>query len=187
MPRAGVTIQRIIDEAATIADEGGLHSVTLATLAQRLNVRVPSLYKHVSGLQDVHEQLAEQSRLELAEAMEQATIGRSGADAVRSLASALRRWALAHPGRYAATVRAQPPGTEPTVGTSRATFVLLRVVAGNEEDARDETIHAARTLRSALHGFIDLELHGGFGLPQGIEPSFDWLIDHIVPMVVSDG
>jgi AcrR family transcriptional regulator len=126
MPRAGVTTQRIIDEAARLADERGLDQVTLAQLAGRLGVRVPSLYKHVAGLQDVHELLADQCRSELASAMEQASIGRAGHSAVEAVAHAIRRWAHQHPGCYAATVSAHPAGEEPTGGTHRALQVFLK-------------------------------------------------------------
>ena len=34
-------------------------------------------------------------------------------------------------------------------------------------------------LRSALHGFITLELGGGFGLPDNLDRSFRLLIDGI--------
>ena len=53
MPRAGLTTQRVITEAATVADEVGLDRLTLAAVAQRCGVSLPGLYKHVSGLEEV--------------------------------------------------------------------------------------------------------------------------------------
>ncbi len=50
MPRAGLTPDRIISEAATVADEVGLDRLTLAAVAHRCGVSLPGLYKHVSGL-----------------------------------------------------------------------------------------------------------------------------------------
>ena len=38
-------------------------------------------------------------------------------------------------------------------------------------------MHATRAVRSALHGFVGLEAVGGFGLPQDVDPSYDWLVD----------
>ena len=40
-----------------------------------------------------------------------------------------------------------------------------------------DLVHAARTLRSALHGFVTLELHAGFGLDLNVGDSFDWMLD----------
>jgi hypothetical protein len=47
----------------------------------------------------------------------------------------------------------------------------------------EELIHRARALRSAIHGFIDLELREGFGLPVAIDRSFDWLVAELAKIV----
>jgi Tetracyclin repressor-like, C-terminal domain len=41
----------------------------------------------------------------------------------------------------------------------------------------DETVHATRAVRSALHGFVVLEAAGGFGLPQDVDESYARLVD----------
>ena len=41
----------------------------------------------------------------------------------------------------------------------------------------DETVHATRAVRSALHGFVTLEGAGGFGLPQDVDESYARLVD----------
>ena len=40
----------------------------------------------------------------------------------------------------------------------------------------DAAVHAVRTVRSALHGFVALEAAGGFGLPVDLDASFDRLV-----------
>jgi hypothetical protein len=40
----------------------------------------------------------------------------------------------------------------------------------------DEAIHATRAARSALHGFVSLEIERGFGLPQDVGHSFERLV-----------
>ncbi len=42
------------------------------------------------------------------------------------------------------------------------------------------TIHMVRILRSALHGFVSLELGQGFGLPLDLDETFRRLLDLIV-------
>jgi hypothetical protein len=37
-------------------------------------------------------------------------------------------------------------------------------------------VHAARGLRSALHGFVTLEAGGGFGFPLDLDDSYDRLV-----------
>ena len=51
MPRAGLSTASVIEAAADLADEIGYDALTLTALATRLGVAVPSLYKHVSGLE----------------------------------------------------------------------------------------------------------------------------------------
>jgi hypothetical protein len=38
-----------------------------------------------------------------------------------------------------------------------------------------QTVHAARYLRSAVHGFVSLESAGGFGLPVDLDQGFELL------------
>lgn len=57
-PRIGLTLPKIVETAVEIADANGIQEVTLASLAQRLGIRSPSLYNHVKGLQDVRNILA---------------------------------------------------------------------------------------------------------------------------------
>jgi AcrR family transcriptional regulator len=40
----------------------------------------------------------------------------------------------------------------------------------------DDAIHAVRVVRSALHGFVALELSGGFGLPLDLDDSYERLV-----------
>ena len=53
MPRAGLTPEGIVTEAALLADRDGLGALTLADLAAHLGVRSPSLYNHLDGLPDL--------------------------------------------------------------------------------------------------------------------------------------
>jgi len=166
--RAGLTPERVVAAAGDLADTGTL---TLATLAEHLGVRVPSLYKHVGGLDDLHRRLAVAGTADLTERLSTATVGRSGRDALHACATAWREYAREHPGRYAAVQRATgDPAAERLAGI---VFAVLRGY-GLTGDA---TVHATRAVRSALHGFCVLEAGGGFGLPQDVDTSFESLLD----------
>lgn len=175
MPRAGLTTARVVEEAERIADEDGLQQLTLSTVARRLGVRQPSLYKHIDGMEGLLRSIAVQAKNELADTISRATVGRAGGDAIRSMAHAYRAWALQHPGRYMAIQRAPADGdVEDDIASRALVQVVLDVLAGFELRG-DDAIDATRTLRSALHGFVTLETVGGFGLP-GTDRSFDRLI-----------
>ncbi len=47
--RPGLTLERIVDAAVAIADEEGLSAVSMAKVASRLGFTTMSLYRHVSG------------------------------------------------------------------------------------------------------------------------------------------
>lgn len=49
----------------------------------------------------------------------------------------------------------------------------------------DDAIHVIRALRSLVHGFVDLEINGGFGMPIDIDDSFDRAIDLFVSSLES--
>jgi len=170
----------VVEEAERIADEVGLSHLTLAALAERLGVRQPSLYKHVDGLDAVRRSIAIRAKTELADILARAAVGRSGGDAITSMSSAYRTWALDHPGRYAAAQRPSAPAdAEATTADAAVVQIVLDVLSGYEL-RDDDAIDAARAMRSALHGFVTLEMGGGFGLPVSIDRSFDRLIHGLV-------
>jgi AcrR family transcriptional regulator len=180
MPRAGLTEERVVDEGERMADEVGLSHVTLAALAQRLGVRQPSLYKHIEGMAGLQRAIAVRAKAELAEVLGRAAVGRSRGDAVVSIAAAYRRWALDHPGRYAAVQRAPVPGDDGDEMASRAVVEVVADVMAGFELHEDDAIDAIRALRAALHGFVSLETGGGFGLPVDVNRSFDRLVAGLV-------
>ena len=180
MPRAGLTTDRVVAEAERIADEVGLARLTLAALAHRLGVRQPSLYKHVDGLDGLRRGIAVRAKDELAGTLARAAVGRSRGDAIAALAGAYRRWALQHPGRYAAAQRAPAPDDPEDQAASQAVVCVVTDVLAGFELRDDDVIDAVRALRSALHGFVTLEVTGGFGLPADIDRSFDRLVRGLV-------
>ena len=177
MPRVGLTRDRVVRAAAEMADEDGWSRLTLAALATRLGVRQPSLYKHIDSLDDLHRGVSLVARRELGDVIARAAVGRAHRDALGALCLAYRDWVLAHPGRYAATVRAPAADDlEDQQASAEVVAVVVDVLAGfGLEDER--AIDAARTVRSAIHGFVVLEASGGFGLPRGLDTSFAFLVD----------
>ena len=176
MPRAGLTPAIVVEEAARLADEVGLERLTLAALAQRLGVALPSLYKHVRGLDALLQKVSALATAELAAVLAEAAAGRSRSDAVHHAASAYRSYAHRFPGRYQAAQRVPDPDDPVHVAAGeRAVGTLFAVLRGYGL-ADDDAVDATRALRSALHGFVSLEHAGGFGLPVDIDRSFDRLV-----------
>src|SRR6476659_1745170 len=172
MPRAGLSTAAVVAAAADIADAEGLDRLTLARVAAAAGVRTPSLYNHVESLDDVRRRVALLALRDLAEALRDAAVGRAGDDALAATADAYRAYARRHPGRYAATQRAPAEGDgEMRAAAKGAVDVVLAILRGYGLEG-DDAIHAARTVRSALHGFVTLEAGGGFGIPVDLDESY---------------
>ncbi|MBQ1084029.1 TetR/AcrR family transcriptional regulator [Nocardiopsis sp. B62] len=180
MPRAGLTPVVVTAEAASLVDERGFDSLSLAALAKRLGVATPSLYKHVDGLDGLRREVSLLAVGELAERLRSAATGRSGPDALRALFDAHRRYALEYPGRYVSIQRAPAPtDTEARATFARPVEVIAAVLRGFAIPER-QMVHTIRALRSAVHGFVDLETHGGFGLPEDVDESYAVLVEGFV-------
>lgn len=170
----------MVAASASLADEIGLHRVTMSLLAQRLGVRAPSLYKHVESQADLNRRITALALTELGDALRTALQGLSGRDALAAAARTIRAYAVNHPGRYAATIRldAHTPDDPVFVAGERVLESLSAVLAGYQLDPAD-TVHALRLLRSVLHGFAVVEAAGGFELDTDVGESFEWLIDFL--------
>lgn len=177
MPRAGLTPDLVVAHAGQLADRDGYDALTLATLAGRLGIQVPSLYKHVRSLADLQRRLRLAGLRELDGTLRNAAVGRAGTEALLAIGHAYRRYAREHPGHYAAGLRAPGPADDEQVApvASRLTELVLAVVRGYGLEG-DAALHAVRGVRAALHGFVALERAGGFGLPQDVDTSFDQLL-----------
>jgi AcrR family transcriptional regulator len=180
MPRAGLSSDVVIDEASRVLDELGPEGLTLAALAEKLGVRIPSLYKHVNGMPAIQRGIRIASKRSLGNALAQAAIGKSRDDAVTAMSVAYRKWALEHPGQYPVTVYAPLDGDEEELAVSIAVVnVVFSVLAGYDLHD-DDAVDATRFFRATLHGFVALETGGGFEMPVDLNRSFDRLIESIV-------
>ena len=171
-PRAGLDRAAVVKAAAALADGEGLEHLTLGRVAEHLGVRAPSLYNHVAGLGDLRRGVAALGAEQLADRLMRAAVGKSGEQAIFAIADAYRSFAKEHPGLYAATLRAPQRGDARYLAAAE---VILEVVGAALEPYRldpEDLIDAIRGLRSLSHGFVSLELSGGFGMPQDVDRSF---------------
>jgi len=176
VPRAGLNRERVVDEATVVADEVGFDRLSLAAVADRTGVRLPSLYKHIESLDGLRRDVAVRALGELADALGPDVADRTAGEALRAMAGAYRDYARTHPGRYAATVRAPLPGDEAHAVAAAAVLRVVNDVLSGYGLTGDDAVDAARTLRAALHGFVVLDASGGFGLPRDVDRSFDRLV-----------
>ncbi len=165
------------EEATTLVNQRGLDGLSMNDLAQALKVRTPSLYSHVAGLDDVKRLLALHGLAELNAAAMRATIGKSGADAVRALLHGYRDFAERNPGLYDATVPT-PPRSDREWSGAVDLLMSTFLAALQQYDLRGaDVVHALRGLRSLVHGFVSLETAGALKHPVDRDESFAWLVE----------
>lgn len=177
MARLTLDTEQVVDVAARIADTEGLDEVTLTRVADELGVRQPALYRHVESYDGLIRLLGLRGRELLADRLSEAAVGVSGHDAVRSLGLAWRKMVQDAPGLYGATDRYPCVGdAELEAAVERIVGILARGLASYGLD-EVETVHAARALRSAFHGFAHLEAGDGHPYSDDLDTSFDEMID----------
>ncbi|KUO13375.1 TetR/AcrR family transcriptional regulator [Streptomyces sp. DSM 15324] len=161
MVRVGLTTERLVRAGAELADEVGFDEVTVSALARRFDVKVASLYSHVRNSQDLRTRIALLALEELADRASEALAGRAGKDALSALGNVYRDYAHEHPGRYAAAqLRLDTETAAASAGVRHAQ--MTRAILRGYDLAEPDRTHAVRLLGSVFHGYVSLELGGGF-------------------------
>ena len=141
--------EQILDVAQDLLDEQGASALSMRTIATRVGIRAPSLYRHFPDKAAIEAGLQERALGDLA-----GTLAAAGSG-LPALADAYRGWALAHPNRYRLSSGQSlhrdrlAPGVE-----AAASAPLLAAVGGDPE--------LVRALWGFAHGLVDLELAGRF-------------------------
>jgi AcrR family transcriptional regulator len=179
--KAGITVENVVAAAVAIADRDGLEAATLTAVAGELGIKTPSLYNHVEGRSGMRRLLAMHSSELLLKTFEEAIGDLKGSEALRSIARADREFARDHPGLYDSFLPAPKPDedTELYEAMAEPVFLVAHVLL-DMGIPQSEAIHLIRALRALLHGFLDLEAKEGFGMPVGIDASFDASVELII-------
>lgn len=134
--------------ARALLEEAGEEALTMRNLADRLGIKAPSLYKHVSGRREIETRLAAVALREIGEALT------AGSD-LEAMGRAYRGWALANPGLYrVATTRPLDRENLPEGVEENAAAALVEAVGGDRD--------RARALWALAHGLTLLELDRRF-------------------------
>lgn len=169
--------EQVIKKAVKMANEAGsATAVSLTALAQALNIRPPSLYNHITGLEDLQSGMALLALRQLISDLRQASQGLVGREAITAMADAYRRFAQAHPGIYSLTIRAPDAHETELVALSQELLQMLLLVMASLGMQGNDAIHAIRGLRAILHGFTSLETAEGYKMSLDPEESFRRLV-----------
>ena len=180
MPRAGLSREAVVDIAVELVDTDGYAALTLAAVAGRAGVAVPSLYKHIGSLAALRSAVALVGGRELGRRIAAATVGRAGDDALRALGREVRAFSRQHPGLYAATQIAPDADDLELIQAAADAIEVIAAVLRGFDLPEERSIDAIRATRAAIHGFVSLEAGHGFGMPDDVDRSFEALLDMLV-------
>jgi AcrR family transcriptional regulator len=152
----------IVRAARALLEEEGPAALTMRRLGDRLGVRAPSLYKHLSGKDELEDALQRAGLDELG--AEVARDAEGAADPLGAAFAAYRRFAVANPDLYRlVTERPLPAGHEPGPGERRGVEVVV---------AATGSVDGARAAWAFAHGMVHLELADRF--PPGADVDAAW-------------
>ena len=167
----------VIQEAIKIANREGLEELTLGALARSLGVKTPSLYHYIQNLQELHDELGILCIEGLTSLILKDSYGLSGENALRQFCFSSRSFALQNRGLYEAMQLTHLKRSKAYQKSAENLLGLLAGLFAQFAIKPNHRVHAIRYLRSLLHGFIDLELKNGFGMPDDLNRSFELAIE----------
>jgi AcrR family transcriptional regulator len=157
MPAVRLTIHTVTDSAISLVDRDGFDALSLSAVANQLGVGPSALYTHVDGLEGLRFLVAVTATDNLTQEVRNAAIGNSGNDALSAMGAAYRGFALEHPGQFASTLLPPRSDTDALATATRHLLDVFVLVYGAIGLDTDQSQLAARSTRSAIHGFLALE------------------------------
>lgn len=173
--------EKIINLYIHLAHDIGLNKVSFPRIAEKLEVKTPSLYNHFKNLDDLKVQTAIYLHQELNELLMQELVGKSKGDALSQYAFTYRTFAKEFSSVY--ELLNTIPLMQNTVlseAGAKNNQVLTKIL--NSFDLSEEkTIVKSRSFRSMLHGYITLNQLGYFQNPRlDDDESFNLMIEEFI-------
>lgn len=174
MAKRGLNHDAIMEAAVALVEEKGYDSFSLRELAGRLGVQPASLYNHIKGVDEINEAVALYASQQLHAALTEAMSGKDRDAAFIDGAYAYRKFAEERRELYQALIHIPSINDEQIHKASFYSFEPLREVVREYGLEKPYSVHFVRTLRSFIHGFVELI---GNGLmqraPDSKEKTFD--------------
>ncbi len=158
---AKLTAETILAAALSLLHESGLEALSMRPLAEKLEVRPSSLYRHFAAREVLLDALEAHATHALHGAIAAPSAGLPAREAFVAAAHAYREYAHAEPHLYALLLRERAPyvaGPGPGKDLWNTVLALVGGVTGNPDDTA-----AAVVFWAFIHGFVGLERSGQFG------------------------
>lgn len=180
MPRKGLSMDEILAAATALVEEKGLENFSLRELAARLGIKPASLYNHVANVEEITTAVGHIALNTLYERLHAVPSDLDRKQRLLRMADAYRAYALQNQELYRAIVRM--PSYEDELLKEKAHSIMQELYHALDgfSLSHHEKVHFGRAYRSAMHGFVSLEMNGYFqGEPDTAE-SYHFLMQQIL-------
>ncbi|MBQ7841316.1 MAG: TetR/AcrR family transcriptional regulator [Lachnospiraceae bacterium] len=160
MPKKGLNQSTILQAAVALVEEKGYENFSLRELASRLDVKPSSLYNFVQGIEEINSLVALHAADMLHEVLDKAVNGKDRDTAFLDGTLAYLNFARSNHELYRALIRMPASDDEKIVKAAFASFAPLRDVIRSYGLGEPGTLHFLRSLRSFMHGFVELTGNG---------------------------
>ena len=174
--------QQVVEAAIACVEADGPDALGVSRVARELGIKPPSIYNHVGKGDALARAVVIEANRRVLAVLKDAVRGVvDPREQVLTIAMTLRRWVRENPGLYAVTARVVPDNEHPEFKPVLQDMLdLMGRPLAQLGVASEDSIHAIRGLRAAMHGFLLLENSGQFALAVDSGESFRWLIGSIL-------
>ncbi|WP_206740592.1 TetR/AcrR family transcriptional regulator, partial [Clostridium tyrobutyricum] len=155
--------QIVLNKAMDIAENDGIDSLTFQRLSQSLNIKSPSLYNYFKNLDELKIIVGSIFFDNLSSVLYKNLLGLSGKEAIKVFSSTIRDYSLQHPklAMVILTVHKYEHNSPIYQSLLRVHNILDQLLCFTGK-SQTEILILSRSIRSAVLGFIILELSGYF-------------------------
>ena len=186
MPRKGLTMEEIINAATSLVEEKGYDNFSLRELASRLDVKPASLYNHTSNVAQITNAVGHFALDTLCEELKKSQKGANGKEKLLNVANAYRKYALNNRELYKVIVNMPSYNDDSLLKEGRSILKELYLTLDEYNLTHEEKIHFARAYRSAMHGFVSLEMNGYFQNEPNTDESYRFMIVALINSLLKE-
>jgi AcrR family transcriptional regulator len=176
---ARTSLDAIVAAARAILESDGLPAVTMGRVADAVGVRAPSLYKRVANRDELIRAVSEGVLADLSRAIGRATETDDPRADLRTAANSYRDFVLRNPNGYRLLFADLPAAARPDPAAVAASGLpIVRAMA--QLIGESKALEGARTMVAWAHGFVSMELAGGFRLGGDVEVAYAFGIESML-------
>lgn len=168
----------IVDAALTLIERDGTDQLSLAQLATELNIKAPSLYRHVASKAALIQAVVARTLDQLFAAYDDALriADEAPREQLRHVLLAHRAFAHAHPAAYMLAFTTSAAAERPADQALEAMVLPLQQVVA-QLTGETAALSALRGALALVHGFVMLELHQQLRRGGDLDAAFHAAVD----------